>query len=166
MRSTSFHFFHESRRSYDRLHEFEELQHRVLFREEYLSLQAGLPLGVRKSAMMLICKILALSSPALINEIVNAPAESSRETIAQKAVRVFEVDGGDGNLVSTPNRLDTARPAAVSVEDSSKSAPRDGRLFVTPDSRERVNGSDRIRSRNRKCGLVSLQIRMFVANGA
>lgn len=116
-------------------------------------------MGVRKNAMILICKILALSSSDLINDIVNSPADASRDSSALKVTaRVCDVENGDGDLAVTPNRLDTARPAPVILEDASKaacSAPRDGRLFATPDSRDRLNNGERMRSRSRKCGLVS-----------
>ena len=122
-------------------------------------MQAGLPVAVRKGAMVLLCKILALSSPNLMGDIVNAPAEQSRDSSFQKtAVRC------DGEPVTPPthNRLDKARPSPISPEDAASGpAVRDGRLLTTPDSRDRPNGSERMRSRSRKCGLVSYCICAF-----
>ncbi len=120
-----------------------------------MRIQAGLPAAVRKGAIVLICKILALSSPSLMDDIVNAPAEQAREAMSQKAALRFD---GEGANATPPgqHRLDKARPSPMSPEDAAKgSALRDGRLIVTPDSRERINGSERKRSRSRKCGVVS-----------
>ena len=123
--------------------------------------QAGLPVGVRKSAMNLICKILALSSTELMNDIVNAPADSGRDSSLFKSPsRVLDGDSSDAGA-ATPSRLDRIRPAPVSPEDAvrgSASTSRDARVSMTPESRDRVNGSDRIRSRSRKCGLVSMRM--------
>ncbi len=103
---------------------------------------------------MLICKILALSSPNLMSDIVNAPAEQSRESSSQKtAVRC----NGEGVGATPPihGKVDKAMPSPMSPEDAARApAVRDGRLIATPDSRDRLNGSERIRSRSRKCGLV------------
>jgi hypothetical protein len=119
-----------------------------------IQMQAGLPAAVRKGAMVLLCKILALSSPNMMNDIVNAPAEQNRESSSQKAVA--RCDGEVAGMTPpTQNRLEKARPSPMSPEDAARGpAVRDGRLIATPDSRDRLNGGERIRSRGRKCGLV------------
>ncbi len=103
---------------------------------------------------MLICKILALSSPNLMSDIVNAPAEQNRDSNSQKTALRCD---GEGAGVTPPShkRIENARPPPLSPEDAARGPTvRDGRLIATPDSRDRLNGGERIRSRSRKCGLV------------
>ncbi len=102
---------------------------------------------------MLICKILALSSPNLMSDILNAPAEQNREPSLQKST--VRCDGEVIVVTPPTHKLEKARPSPLSPDDAARGpAVRDGRLMATPDSRDRLNGSERIRSRSRKSGLV------------
>ena len=104
---------------------------------------------------MLICKILALSSPNLMSDILNAPVEQNREPSLQKSA--VRCEGEVIGVTPPAHNLDKARPSPMSPDDAARGpAVRDGRLMATPDSRDRlrVNGSERIRSRSRKSGLV------------
>jgi hypothetical protein len=102
--------------------------------------KAGLPVGVRKAAMVLICKILALSSSTLMHDIITAPVDQSRETSPQKSVVLLCEDVG---ALSSPDRVE--QTTATNVDDSAKGGlatpgPRDGK-FNTPESRAGPNGS-------------------------
>ena len=106
-------------------------------------------MAIRKSAMHLVCKMLAMATSDLMRDVLDASPDQSFLKSPSQNDRDIDVGVSSSCGPASPRGREEA------VGDGCWPSPGDAReVLTTPQSRERPNGLDRIRLRSRNLGRV------------